>query len=67
MARDASAGILPFAWMLQVPIEVWLGEHQGIDLLLVYAAQVGVARRRWSRSVASVLARAVRRVVVQGG
>ena len=31
--------VLPFAWMVQVPIEMWLGEHRGIDLLVVYAAQ----------------------------
>ena len=37
--------ILPFAWMLQVPIEVWLGQHQGIELLQVYAVQVAVAPR----------------------
>ena len=58
--------ILPFAWMLQVPIEVWLGEHQGIDLLLVYAAQAA-----WLIGLVVigrvVMARAVRRVVVQGG
>jgi ABC-2 type transport system permease protein len=58
--------LLPFAWMLQVPIEVWLGQHQGIDLLEVYAAQAAwlvalVALGRY------VLARAVQRVVVQGG
>jgi ABC-2 type transport system permease protein len=52
--------------MLQVPIEVWLGQHQGIELLLVYAVQslwllVLVAIGRY------VLQRAVRRVVVQGG
>ena len=58
--------VLPFAWMLQVPIEVWLGEHQGFELLAVYAAQaawllalVGIGRL--------VLGRAVHRVVVQGG
>ena len=58
--------ILPFAWMLQVPIEVWLGEHQGIDLLLVYAAQAA-----WLIALVVVgrvvMARAVQRVVVQGG
>jgi len=63
---EAVCRILPFAWMLQVPIEVWLGQHEGADLLLVYAAQLAwvgalVALGRW------VLSRAVRRVVVQGG
>jgi ABC-2 type transport system permease protein len=58
--------LLPFAWMLQVPIEVWLGQHQGIELLEVYAAQLG-----WLLALVAigrvVLRRAVRRVVVQGG
>jgi ABC-2 type transport system permease protein len=58
--------ILPFAWMLQVPVEVWLGEHRGVDLLLVYAAQAA-----WLFGLVAigrvVLSRAVRRVVVQGG
>jgi ABC-2 type transport system permease protein len=63
---ETASRALPFAWMLQVPVEVWLGEHRGVDLLLVYAAQaawlaalVGIGR--------VVLRRAVRRVVVQGG
>lgn len=57
---------LPFASMLQHPIELWLGTRggwsaAGILLLQVLwlAALVGVGRL--------VLARAVRRVVVQGG
>ncbi len=58
--------VLPFAWMLQVPIEVWLGEHEGLELVAVYTAQVG-----WLLALVCigrlVLARAVRRVVVQGG
>jgi ABC-2 type transport system permease protein len=58
--------ILPFAYMVQVPIEIWLGQHTGADLLAVFAVQllwlgalVGLGRL--------VLARAVHRVVVQGG
>ena len=63
---EAICRILPFAWMLQVPIEVWLGQHEGADLLRVYAVQVAwvaalVLLGRW------VLSRAVHRVVVQGG
>ena len=63
---ETLARVLPFAWMLQVPIEVWLGEYDGIELLLVYAAQVA-----WLVALVAlgrlVLSRAVRRVVVQGG
>ena len=63
---ETLARVLPFAWMLQVPIEVWLGDHQGIDLLRVYAVQ-----SLWLLALVAlgryVLQRAVRRVVVQGG
>lgn len=57
---------LPFAGMLQLPVEVFLGKHAGLDLALVYAHQlvwlvVLLAAGRL------VLARAVRRVVVHGG
>ena len=58
--------VLPFAWILQVPIEVWLGQHEGIELLQVYAAQAA-----WLLALVALgrylLGRAVRRVVVQGG
>ena len=64
---SACAALLPFASMLQVPVEVWLGRHEGGDLVLVWALQAGVGRSRsWWRDV-RVMARAVRRVVVQGG
>jgi ABC-2 type transport system permease protein len=63
---ETIARLLPFAWMLQVPIEVWLGEHRGADLVGVYAAQIA-----WLLALVAigrvVLHRAVRRVVVQGG
>jgi ABC-2 type transport system permease protein len=63
---EAVCRILPFAWMLQVPIEVWLGQHEGAALLRVFAVQLAwaaalVALGRW------ILSRAVHRVVVQGG
>jgi ABC-2 type transport system permease protein len=63
---EAIARFLPFASMLQLPIEVWLGQHSGAALVGVYAQQVAwvailVGAGRW------VMARAVRRVVVQGG
>ena len=57
---------LPFASMIQFPIEVFLDKHSGGDLLRVLAIQLAwmgilLAAGR------SVLARAKRRVVVQGG
>jgi ABC-2 type transport system permease protein len=57
---------LPYAAMVQLPIEVFLGKHTGMDLLAVYARQVV-----WAAVLITcgrlVLARAVRKVVVQGG
>jgi ABC-2 type transport system permease protein len=57
---------LPFASMVQLPVEVWLGLHRGWGLLGVFALQtfwlvtlVAAGRK--------VMGRAVRRVVVQGG
>jgi ABC-2 type transport system permease protein len=52
--------------MVQVPVEIWLGKHHGLDLLVVIAVQLawtvtlGLAGR-------AVMGRAERRVVVQGG
>jgi ABC-2 type transport system permease protein len=58
--------LLPFVGMLQLPVEVFLGKHAGADLALVYAHQT-----LWMVALLAagrlVLARAVRRVVVQGG
>ena len=58
--------VLPFAYMVQVPIEIWLGQHTGTDLLAVLAIQL-----LWLAALVAlgrlVLARAVHRVVVQGG
>jgi ABC-2 type transport system permease protein len=57
---------LPVASMLQLPVGVWLGQNDGVELLGVFALQAAwavalvVAGRR-------VMGRAVRRVVVQGG
>jgi ABC-2 type transport system permease protein len=57
---------LPFASMLQVPVEVWLGRHTGVGLLQVWGGQLA-----WAAVLVvagrAVLARAERRVVVQGG
>lgn len=65
-ALEAVARALPFASMLQVPVEVWLGRHRGVDLLGVWTIQVA-----WTVALAAagrlVLSRAVHRVVVQGG
>jgi ABC-2 type transport system permease protein len=58
--------ILPFASMLQLPVEVWLGQYDAAELPLVFAVQAAwvlilvLAGRH-------VMSRAVRRVVVQGG
>lgn len=60
------AHLLPFASMLQVPIEVYLGKHTGADLAatisvqLLWAAALAVAAR-------AVLSAASRRLVVHGG
>jgi ABC-2 type transport system permease protein len=57
---------LPFASIMQLPVEVFLGRHAGLDLLGVYATQAA-----WLAALAVagrlILARAVRKVVVQGG
>jgi ABC-2 type transport system permease protein len=58
--------LLPFAAMIQLPVEVFLGKHSGGDLLALYGMQVGwlVVLLALGRLV---LARATRRVVVHGG
>lgn len=65
-ALERLCRVLPFASMLQVPVEVWLGRHEGFDLLGVWAIQLA-----WAIVLVlagrAVMARAVRRVVVQGG
>ena len=52
--------VLPFAYMVQVPIEIWLGQHTGTDLLVgprdpaVLARRAGgarAARARHGRSI----------------
>jgi ABC-2 type transport system permease protein len=62
----AIAYATPFPAMAQLPVEVFLGKHRGVDLVPVCAQQLawavvmlGVGR--------IVLARAMRKVVVQGG
>ncbi|MGH9275282.1 MAG: ABC-2 family transporter protein, partial [Acidimicrobiales bacterium] len=63
---EATARALPFASMLQLPVEVWLGRYDGVEVFGVFALQVVwagalVGAGRW------VLSLAMRRVVVQGG
>jgi ABC-2 type transport system permease protein len=57
---------LPFASMMALPVEVFLGKHQGADLAALYALQAF-----WLVTLAAlgrlVLARAVRKLVVFGG
>ena len=63
---EAVARALPFAWMVQLPAEVFLGKHQGLDLLRVFLFQAA-----WLAALLAlgrvVLARAVRKLVVVGG
>jgi ABC-2 type transport system permease protein len=63
---EALARALPFASMVQVPVEVWLGRYDGAELAVAGAIQVA-----WLVALAlagrMVMAHAVRRVVVQGG
>jgi ABC-2 type transport system permease protein len=62
----ALAEALPFAAMLQVPIDVFLGKYPGLDLVRALAFQVA-----WALALLGlgrvVLAAGVRRAVVQGG
>ncbi len=63
---ESSARVLPFASMLEIPIEVWLGQLRGVEMATALLTQVA-----WALVLLvaghHVLARAVRRVVVQGG
>jgi ABC-2 type transport system permease protein len=57
---------LPYASMLQVPIDVFLGKHRGVDLAAALAVQAA-----WAFSLLALgrlaMAAGVRRLVVQGG
>lgn len=63
---EAVARALPFASMMQLPVEVFLGHHRAGAVLAVLAVQAG-----WLLGLVAlgrlVLARATHRVVVQGG
>ena len=57
---------LPFAGLLQIPVDVFLGKRQGLDLVGALAFQAG-----WATAILLagrfLLAAAVRKLVVQGG
>ena len=63
---EAVARGLPFASMIQFPVEVFLDKHQGADLLGVFALQAA-----WLAALVGIgrvlLARATRKLVIQGG
>ncbi|MER0245197.1 ABC-2 family transporter protein [Streptomyces sp. HSW2009] len=65
-ALGAGAEALPWAAILQVPVDVLLGRHQGTGLFAAFAFQLGwaLALLAVGRAVQSV---ATRKVVVQGG
>lgn len=63
---EASARALPFASMLQLPVEVWLGKHPGLEALPVLLTQA-VWLVLLVLAGRAVMARALHRVVVQGG
>jgi ABC-2 type transport system permease protein len=63
---EGLARALPFASMLQLPVEVWLGKHAGFDVLPVLAVQA-VWLILLVLAGRALMARALHRVVVQGG
>ena len=63
---ETTARVLPFAAILQVPIEIILGKHRGGDLAMALASQVVWAVALYLIAAAVVRA-ATRKVVIQGG
>jgi ABC-2 type transport system permease protein len=65
-APRAALQALPFAGVVQVPIDVFLGKHHGLGLLGALAFQAA-----WAAVILLagrlLLAAAVRKLVVQGG
>jgi ABC-2 type transport system permease protein len=57
---------LPFASMVQLPIEVFLDKHHGVDLARTLALQAAWVATLWVLAE-MVVHRAVRKVVIQGG
>ena len=60
------ARVLPFAAILQIPIEILLGKHTGFDLVRTVGSQVAWAVALYIAG-AFVVQLATRKVVVQGG
>jgi ABC-2 type transport system permease protein len=60
------ARALPFAAILQVPIEILLGKHHGADLALALGSQLAWAVVLYLAG-AAVVRMATRKVVIQGG
>jgi ABC-2 type transport system permease protein len=63
---ETVARFLPFASMVQLPAEIYLGVHSGFGMASVLAQQLGWALVLLACGRA-VLATATRRVVIQGG
>jgi ABC-2 type transport system permease protein len=63
---ETLARMLPFASTLQVPVEIFMGRHVGVDLVATLAVQVVWAVGLYAAGTA-LLAVATRKVVVQGG
>jgi len=63
---ETAARVLPFASMMQFPIEVFLGKHSGANLAGVFMLQIF-----WLAALVAVgrvlLARATQKLVIQGG
>jgi hypothetical protein len=63
---ESFARVLPFASIIQVPIDVYLGKHTGANLAAVLAVQAA-----WAVALLTIgriaLARGTRKLVVQGG
>lgn len=62
----AFAHLLPFASVVQVPVDVFLGKHMGLDLVRTLGVQAA-----WAAALLGAgqiaLARGTRKVVIQGG
>ena len=63
---ESLARVLPFASIVQVPIDVYLGKHTGLDLVWVLAVQAA-----WAVALLTLgriaLSRGTQKLVVQGG
>jgi ABC-2 type transport system permease protein len=63
---ESFARVLPFASIIQVPIDIYLGKHSGANLAAVLAVQAA-----WAVALLTIgriaLARGTRKLVVQGG